>query len=89
MKIVSYSHAGGTGYGVVSGDGIIAAAPRMGAEFPTVRSVLAADALNRLADATAGESPDIALADIGYLPPVTDPDMIICVGSPPGRTSPR
>lgn len=80
MKIVSYRLGGRTGYGVVSGEGVIDAAPHMGADFPTVRSVLAGDALNRLAETTAGQSPDIALADIEYLPPVTDPDMIICVG---------
>lgn len=80
MKIVSYRHGSTADYGVVSGDGIVAAAPRMGREFPTVRSVLAADALAKLAEVTAGEAPDIALADIEYLPPVIDPDMIICVG---------
>lgn len=80
MKIVSYRDHDRTGYGVVAGDGVIAAGARMGAEFPTVRSVLAADALGRLADATAGRAPDVALADITFLPPVTDPDMIICVG---------
>jgi 2-keto-4-pentenoate hydratase/2-oxohepta-3-ene-1,7-dioic acid hydratase in catechol pathway len=80
MKIVSYRHQGRTGYGIVSGDGIIAAGPRMGADFPTVRSVLSANALSKLADVTAGEAPDFSLAGIAYLPPVTDPDMIICVG---------
>ena len=80
MKIVSYRHDGRTGYGIVNGGGIVEAVARMGADFPTVRSVLAGDALARLADATAGQSHDIALADIAYLPPVTDPDMIICVG---------
>jgi len=45
-----------------------------------VRSVLAGNALDRLAKTVAGEMPSIALADITYLPPVTDPDMIICVG---------
>ena len=80
MRIVSYRHAGETGYGVVSGDGVVAATPRMGAGFPTVRSVLAGDVLGRLADVTAGRTPDFALADIAWLPPVTDPDMIICVG---------
>ena len=80
MKIVSYRHGGKIGYGVVTGDGLIDAGSRMGADYPTVRSVLAADALDRLPDVTAGQTPDIALADIAYLPPVTDPDMIICVG---------
>jgi 2-keto-4-pentenoate hydratase/2-oxohepta-3-ene-1,7-dioic acid hydratase in catechol pathway len=80
MKIVSYRHGGKTGYGVVSGDGLVDAGSRMGDGYPTVRSVLAADALGRLADVTAGQSSDLALADITYLPPVTDPDMIICVG---------
>ncbi|MEK9660132.1 MAG: fumarylacetoacetate hydrolase family protein [Alphaproteobacteria bacterium] len=80
MKIVSYRHDGRTGYGVVAGDGIVDAGPRMGADFPSVRSVLAGDALGRLAEVTAGQTPDVAPADIEYLPPVTDPDMIICVG---------
>jgi 2-keto-4-pentenoate hydratase/2-oxohepta-3-ene-1,7-dioic acid hydratase in catechol pathway len=80
MKIVSYHHGGKTGYGVVSGDGLVDAGSRMGSDYPTVRSVLTADALGRLADVTAGQSADMALADIAYLPPVTDPDMIICVG---------
>jgi 2-keto-4-pentenoate hydratase/2-oxohepta-3-ene-1,7-dioic acid hydratase in catechol pathway len=80
MKIVSYRNNGKTGYGVVAGDGLVDAGRRMGADYPTVRSILAAGALDRLADAAVGRSPDIALADIAFLPPVTDPDMIICVG---------
>lgn len=80
MKIVGYRHGDRTGYGVVRDNGVVDAGSRMGPAFPTVRSVLAGDALTQLADATSGLSPDLALADIAYLPPVSDPDMIICVG---------
>jgi 2-keto-4-pentenoate hydratase/2-oxohepta-3-ene-1,7-dioic acid hydratase in catechol pathway len=80
MKIVSYRHNGTTSYGVVEGDYLVDAGALMGPDFPTVRSVLAGNALDRLAETIAGEMPGIALADITFLPPVTDPDMIICVG---------
>jgi 2-keto-4-pentenoate hydratase/2-oxohepta-3-ene-1,7-dioic acid hydratase in catechol pathway len=49
----------------------------VGADRPTLRTALTA--LDRLAG-LAGETPDVALADIEYLQPITDPGRITCVG---------
>ncbi|MGE0744029.1 MAG: fumarylacetoacetate hydrolase family protein [Rhodospirillales bacterium] len=80
MKIVTYSTGGQASYGVVAGDGVVDAKKRMGAAFPTVKSVLAAGALGQVAAAVKGAAADHKLADIAFLPPVPDPDKIICIG---------
>ena len=54
---------------------------RVGTESPysTLKEALAAGALEELATQTVAATP-IALEDIEYLPTVTDPDKILCVG---------
>ncbi|MEI2297077.1 fumarylacetoacetate hydrolase family protein [Ensifer sp. MJa1] len=79
-RFVSFSAGGKSGYGLVSGNGIIDLTRRHGSTFPTLREVIEADALARLADETAGLSADISLDDIRYEIPVPAPEKIICVG---------
>ncbi len=78
MKLVSYSAAGRASFGLVQGDGIIDAGRRLGDRYPTLRAAVA-QALAQLRDLEGGAA-DIALADATLLPPITDPDKIICVG---------
>jgi 2-keto-4-pentenoate hydratase/2-oxohepta-3-ene-1,7-dioic acid hydratase in catechol pathway len=77
MKLISYRHDGRETYGIVSGDGIVDAGRRLGERLPTLRTALGAmDELSAL----AGEAPDVALSDIEYLQPITDPYRITCIG---------
>ncbi|HEV7308155.1 fumarylacetoacetate hydrolase family protein [Ensifer sp.] len=79
-RFVTFSAGNKQGYGLVSGDGLIDLSKRYGSTFPTLREVIEAGALGRLADEAAGMSPDFSLEDIRYEVPVPAPEKIICVG---------
>jgi 2-keto-4-pentenoate hydratase/2-oxohepta-3-ene-1,7-dioic acid hydratase in catechol pathway len=80
MKLVSFSAAGRSSYGAVVGDGIVDLGRRLGSRHPTLRSALAGDALAGVAPEIADASPDVALSQVELLPPIPDPDKIICAG---------
>ncbi|MBD9652713.1 fumarylacetoacetate hydrolase family protein [Ensifer sp. ENS09] len=79
-RFVTFSAEGGRGYGLVSGHGLIDLSKRYGSTFPTLREVIEAGALGRLADDAAGLPADYALDVIRYEIPVPAPEKIICVG---------
>ncbi len=80
MKLASYTVGGKPALGVVAGDGIIDVTRRLGAEFTTLRQALAAGALDEIARATTGQMLDRRLSEVRFLPVVTDPQRIVCVG---------
>jgi 2-keto-4-pentenoate hydratase/2-oxohepta-3-ene-1,7-dioic acid hydratase in catechol pathway len=79
MKLASFEVKGRASYGVVVGDGIIDVGARLGSRHPTLRAVLAADALDEVASA-AGAKADVRLSDVRLLPPIPAPDKIVCIG---------
>ena len=60
-RLATYSTGGGTSYGVVVDGGIVDLSARHGKTWPTLREVIADQALTRIADDAAGRAPDIAL----------------------------
>ena len=79
-QFVSFSTTAGHGYGLVKGDGVINLSARYGELWPTLREVIEAGALGRLAGEAATMQPDLALADITFEIPIPHPEKIICVG---------
>jgi 2-keto-4-pentenoate hydratase/2-oxohepta-3-ene-1,7-dioic acid hydratase in catechol pathway len=79
MKLTSFSIGGKASFGIVTKDGIIDLGRRLGAGAPTLRALIAADALAKAAD-LAGGAPDHELEDIAFDPVIPDPGKIICVG---------
>jgi 2-keto-4-pentenoate hydratase/2-oxohepta-3-ene-1,7-dioic acid hydratase in catechol pathway len=79
-RIATYSAAGKTAYGAVTDMGVIDLSSRFGKEYPTLREVIAAGALMKLAEQAERSSPDVALDAITYLPPIPAPEKIICIG---------
>ncbi|MBD9493895.1 fumarylacetoacetate hydrolase family protein [Ensifer sp. ENS01] len=79
-RFVTFSAGNRRGYGLVSGNGLIDLSTRYGSTFPTLREVIEAGALTRLADEAAGLPADISLDDIRYEIPIPAPEKIICVG---------
>lgn len=83
MRILSFeSREGGdagTRLGVARDDGIIDITARA-SELRSLREVLRKDALSRLADVAAGAPTDYGIDDVAYLPPIPDPERIICIG---------
>jgi 2-keto-4-pentenoate hydratase/2-oxohepta-3-ene-1,7-dioic acid hydratase in catechol pathway len=80
MKLASYTVGGKAAFGVVAGDGIIDVTRRLGGKFATLRQALALGGLDEIARATAGQAGDHKLTDVTFLPVVTDPQRIVCVG---------
>ncbi len=79
MRLTSFAANGKQSYGVVTDDGIIDAGS-MVENAPTLRAAIAASALDRIAEAADGRSPDHGLDEIEFLPVIPDPDKIICIG---------
>jgi len=79
-RLATYSIGGVTRYGAVVDGGIVDLSARYGSDYPTLREVIAAGALSKLAAAAARRAPDHALDAITWLPPVPAPEKIICIG---------
>src|SRR5713226_7384618 len=79
MKLASFTASGRASYGLLVDGGLVDLGARLGARYPTLRAALAGDALGEMAR-SAGAKPDIALAQATLLPPIPQPDKIVCIG---------
>lgn len=79
MKLVSFMLDGTASYGVVCSDGVVDAGRRLGSRWPDLRAVIAAGASAEL-QALESVPPDHPLSSIQLLPPIPNPDKILCVG---------
>ncbi len=74
MKLMTFRRPdGATSWGIAKGDGIV----DMGSRAPGLKHALWA--MTSLAE-EAARPVDFALADVTFLPPIPDPDKILCVG---------
>jgi 2-keto-4-pentenoate hydratase/2-oxohepta-3-ene-1,7-dioic acid hydratase in catechol pathway len=80
LRLATYSIGGATHYGAVVDNGIVDLSARFGKDYPTLREVIATDALSKIADDAAKRSPDHPLGAITWLPPIPAPEKIICIG---------
>jgi len=79
-RIATFAVNGITRYGAVTDRGMVDLSARWGAKFPTLREVVAAGALRKLAEDAARYPADHPLEAITWLPPIPAPEKIICVG---------
>jgi len=79
MKLASFEVGGRASYGVVVGDVIVDVGARLGARYPSLRAVIAGDALDEIAR-EADAKPNHALSAVRLLPPIPAPDKIVCIG---------
>ncbi|MFZ4835332.1 fumarylacetoacetate hydrolase family protein [Rouxiella sp. Mn2063] len=79
MKLINYLHNNNKSYGILKADGVIDLKIRIGNTYPTIKSLLAADALSVAAEYQHNAT-DLALDEIVYLPVIDDPLKIICAG---------
>ena len=80
MKLASYMHDNAACYGSVVGDGIIDLSRRIGARYRDIRTLLADGGLGQAQKASAGQPPDLKLADVRLLPVIPNPSKIFCIG---------
>src|SRR5579871_3094032 len=79
-RLATYSIDGKSRYGAVFDNGIVDLSARYGTDYATLREVIAAGALQKLADAAVHRAPDHALDTITWQPPIPAPEKIICIG---------
>jgi 2-keto-4-pentenoate hydratase/2-oxohepta-3-ene-1,7-dioic acid hydratase in catechol pathway len=77
MKFLSYSHQGQASWGLATDTGVVSLSS---ANYPTMRSALAEGMLDKLGAAAQGQPDTCSLDQITYLPVITDPGKIICIG---------
>jgi 2-keto-4-pentenoate hydratase/2-oxohepta-3-ene-1,7-dioic acid hydratase in catechol pathway len=79
-RLATFSINGSSGYGAVLDSGIVDLSARFGKDYPTLREVIAAGVMTKLVEDAARHSPDHALDAVTFLPPIPQPEKIICIG---------
>ena len=79
-RIASFTIDGQPGYGTIRDTGVVHLSARHGAQWPSLREVIEAGALARLAEESSRLAIDLPLDAIRYAIPVPAPEKIICVG---------
>ena len=79
MKLSTFKMGGAPTWGLVDGETIKDVGAVLGSRYPTVKSVIVADAFAEVATA-ATKAKSYPLADITWLPVIPDPDKILCIG---------
>ena len=80
MRFVSFAVGNYTSFGVVKGDAVVDLGTSLGSRCPTFGTLLRAGELPRAIELATQREPSVALDSIRYLPPVPDPEKIICIG---------
>jgi 2-keto-4-pentenoate hydratase/2-oxohepta-3-ene-1,7-dioic acid hydratase in catechol pathway len=78
MRLATFKANGRTSYGAVTETGIIDLGRKL-AKYPTLLDVFRAGAIKEARAAATGAA-DVAIGDVQFLPPLTAPEKIICVG---------
>jgi len=81
MKLLSFLHKGQASWGLLANDGRVIDGPTLTAGcYPSLRSVLQAQALSAIAQAAQGRVADFDVEALALLPVIPDPGKIVCVG---------
>ena len=81
MKLASYLSNGNPAFGIVTDMGVITLSDRFAGRTLTLKDALAEeDALDELLRLAEGAEPDAGLDGLKYLPVITNPSKILCVG---------
>ena len=80
MKLMSFLRLGRPGFGAVVDHGIIDLTAMLPGQPRCLRTAIAHGQLANAMDYVEGCAPDFSTADVTFLPPITDPSKILCVG---------
>ena len=80
MKLCSYQVNGKNQYGVMTDTGIIDLSKRIGGDYPTLISLIKAQAMEIARDAVAIQPSDFGFDSVQFLPLTAEPVNIFCVG---------
>ncbi len=79
MKLVTFMADGQVRWGAAVRDGIVDLSARL-PDYRNVRELIAAGAVEKTSRVAQSASADYAADAVSYLPPVPNPDKIVCVG---------
>ena len=79
MKWLSFTRNGRATYGIVKGDGVVDVGA-MEPQLATLKDLIASGRMDSVTAAASTRSVDAPLAGLKYLPVITNPDKILCVG---------
>ena len=80
MRFLTFSHNGTQSWGVRTDQGVSNIGERLQGRFPSLRSFIGDPKFEQLARETIECSTLVQEDEITFLPPIPDPDKIICVG---------
>jgi 2-keto-4-pentenoate hydratase/2-oxohepta-3-ene-1,7-dioic acid hydratase in catechol pathway len=81
MKLASYLAGGKPAFGIVTDMGVITLSDRLRGGSRTLKDALTEDeCLDEMLRLAEGAEPDLPLNGLKYLPVVTNPNKILCVG---------
>jgi 2-keto-4-pentenoate hydratase/2-oxohepta-3-ene-1,7-dioic acid hydratase in catechol pathway len=80
MRLASYITHGRSSFGAVVGDGVVDFRVRFGPRFGSLADLIRANALGEARSTVAGVRPDFPLAEVELLPPLAQPEKILCIG---------
>jgi len=78
VRIISFQKDGVPGYGVANGDCVHEVSAAFRSRFADVRAVIAADAVNELANNLSDDT--VGVSGLTFVPAIPNPDKILCVG---------
>ncbi|MBN9078305.1 MAG: 2-hydroxyhepta-2,4-diene-1,7-dioate isomerase [Rhizobiales bacterium 65-79] len=79
-RLATFIAGGKRRYGAISSRGAVDLSARHGGQWPTLREVIEAGMLGRLAEEASALPADFAESEIAYAIPIPSPEKIICVG---------
>ena len=79
MKLVTFTRSGKQSYGFVDDEKITDIGQTLASTHPDLKSLIGDD-YAKLISSSADTAPRVALSEVQLLPPITNPEKIICVG---------
>ncbi len=79
MKFLSFMNEGKATFGAITDAGVVDLGKRHN-ELRDLREAIRQDQLSELAEEASSADADLDLADVEYLPTITNPEKIICIG---------
>jgi 2-keto-4-pentenoate hydratase/2-oxohepta-3-ene-1,7-dioic acid hydratase in catechol pathway len=80
MKLASFKVRGRDSFGAVVGEGVVDLKTRLAPKYSNVLDLLRRDGLDEARAAVQGVRADFPLAEIELMPPIADPEKILCIG---------
>lgn len=80
MKLASFKVRGRESFGAVVGEGVVDLKTRLAPKFSSVLDLLRGNGLDEARATVQGVRADFPLAEIEFMPPIADPEKILCIG---------